>query len=890
VLQGYLAALAMVVQAQSAGLEALGAAARAAAADPAAAADVYAGAALRACAADAVIVRSLEDQQLVAHAVAAVSPAVAAHLAGSREPVSQLDDPEAPSAGQLAHAATLRIPVESSGELVGALEIVRSAPPFDDEERLLAQMAADGLALAFRARRADEAAGSRADVALVLAGEALAAGVEEERAPQQVVRLAAEASGAGAALLWQGANEPSLAGSFGESPIAEAAALSAARVALEARDFLTTERIGGAVLVSVRLAEPSPGVLQLIFSDDPPDDALAGVATFALRAAHALRTGSRARDAALELDRTRALLGILGQATATLSLSHTLATTIEQTAELLGIDRVAVYLREEGRLLAAAGRALVGPHEVVAEALLGQLLGAYRSRGIAVADLARDPVFAAVRVPAEEAGIATAVALSLLGGSGDVIGLLALYPGAEQDVSEHEQALLSALAAQLGIAVQNARLHEQAKQLGADLEAALTSERDAARRIRALYEVSQSFAQSMSLSAVLESLAASMVELLEVDAAVIRMPDERRELLRCVAIHVDDARLDPAARAILMRPQSFDALPLQRLFRTRRPLVLKPGVAADLGGSHALLVPFLEKGSTAAVLPIATPGEVVATLTLVSFDPGRPLGYETLQTALSISAQAALAIDNGRLYQQQKEFADTMQRSLLPRSHPRLPGLEIGDVYESSAHVDVGGDVYDFMQLGDSTLAVVLGDVTGHGIEATADMAMAKFVFRSLAREHPDPGDFLAAANDVVVTEVEAGKFITMTYVTVDAANGDVVAASGGHPAPLLVAPDGTVEPIDVGGLALGVEPGQEYDEVQARIEPGGAVVLVTDGVLEARHDGELYGSERLAAVLREGHEQPAEKIAESVVRDCRAFAGGELPDDCAVVVIKRSA
>src|SRR5436190_13221081 len=225
----------MVVQAQLAGLEALAAAARAAAADPAAAGDAYAAAALQACSADAVTVRTLEGDQLVAHAVAAVSPAVAAHLAGSREPVARLDDPEAPPSGQFAHAATLRVPIASAGELLGALEIVRSTPPFDDEERLLAQAVADGLALAFRARAAAAAAGSHADAALVLAGEALAAGVDEERASLQVARLAADAAGAAAAFLWQGREEPALAGSFGDSPVAEAAALSAARVALHAR-------------------------------------------------------------------------------------------------------------------------------------------------------------------------------------------------------------------------------------------------------------------------------------------------------------------------------------------------------------------------------------------------------------------------------------------------------------------------------------------------------------------------------------------------------------------------------------------------------------------------------------------------------------------------------
>src|SRR5437763_7064780 len=134
-----------------------------------------------------------------------------------------------------------------------------------------------------------------------------------------------------------------------------------------------------------------------------------------------------------------------------------------------------------------------------------------------------------------------------------------------------------------------------------------------------------------------------------------------------------------------------------------------------------------------------------------------------------------------------------MQRSLLPSGHPDVVGLEVGEVYEPSSRVDVGGDVYDFVELPDGRLAVVLGDVTGHGVEATADMAMAKFVFRSLAREHSEPADFLACANDVVVDEIAAGKFITMTYVTVDGGTGAVACASAGHPAPRVVLPDGTV-------------------------------------------------------------------------------------------------
>jgi serine phosphatase RsbU (regulator of sigma subunit) len=388
---------------------------------------------------------------------------------------------------------------------------------------------------------------------------------------------------------------------------------------------------------------------------------------------------------------------------------------------------------------------------------------------------------------------------------------------------------------------------------------------------------------------VLDSLATSSVELLGVDAAAIRMPDPRREQLTTVAMHVADTRLEAAARTILGGPQPFAAATLQRLFRAGRPIAIDQTVARELGGSYALLVPFLEKGSTAALVPIPTPAEVVATLTIVSFDPGRPIGSDEIETANSIAAQAALAIDNGRLYQQQKDFADTIQRALLPRTHPELQGLEIGEVYESSARVDVGGDVYDFLELGEGRLAVVLGDVTGHGIDATADMAMAKFVFRSLAREHPEPGAFLAAANEVVVGEIAPGKFITMAYLTIDSRDGSIVAASAGHPAPLVVSADGEVRALAVGGLALGIEVAQEYGVDRAVLAPGSSVVVFTDGVVEARKDSELYGPQRLARAVAEHRRLSPRELARAIVDDCRAFAGGELSDDCAVVVIRRT-
>jgi serine phosphatase RsbU (regulator of sigma subunit) len=351
---------------------------------------------------------------------------------------------------------------------------------------------------------------------------------------------------------------------------------------------------------------------------------------------------------------------------------------------------------------------------------------------------------------------------------------------------------------------------------------------------------------------------------------------------------VSSPQLQNAIEAVFSAPERVVPSATRRRLAEGRPVRLDATTAAELGPAHQLLIPFLDRGSTAAVVPIATPSEVLATLTLLSLDPERPIADDTLDTAVSVAAQAALAVDNARLYLQQKAFTDAMQRSLLPRTRPQLAGLEIGAVYESSALLGVGGDVYDYLEIDKDRLAIVLGDVTGHGIDAAADMAMAKFVFRSLVRLYPEPGAFLAAANDVVVEEVGAGKFITMLCLTVDLAREEVACASGGHPLPRLVHPDGRVESVGVSGLVLGIDPAQPYEELRRPFEPGAVVVLYTDGLVEARRSGELFGEERLEAALVAYRDLPAQALAEAVLEDCRRFAGGELRDDCAIVVARR--
>jgi serine phosphatase RsbU (regulator of sigma subunit) len=850
--------------------------------------------------ADVVVVRLTDDRGgLVAHAVHAVSESVRAELessrieldtlAGESPAADELPQPLKLAAERLSAVGVLQLPVRENGNVVGSVELMRRRSAFDERQLELARAIADEVALARRAYNLEGAARLAPDP-LELAGDALAAAADETQAAEQVAVLAAEATGALAALLWRYEGDADeLAASAGpRAAESEAKASACARRARTSREPVTVERLsGGGAVATLQLGEPPLGALQLVLAEEPEpgDPMLSRLATFAVRAAHMLRVAEQRRFLADELERSRALLTIVGQAISELSLAHTLDTAVDRVCELLSSDRLAVYLLEDGHLETAAERGLTGPHVRIGERLLELALGPGRGRGLVLVPDASEARLGPVRGAVEELGIEAVLAVPLRAGD-ELIGLLAAYLERGRTLTGNEESLLLALAAQLAVAVQNATLHEKVERESGEAKRARDEAVAVSRRLQALYDISRSFTESLSVSRTLQAIVDAVVEALDVDAAVLRTPHERGDSLVPAAVRVRDARLSEPIGQMLSLSQPIS--PLRPNVQRAEPVLLDAASARKLGTAHEPLIPFLEKGSTAAVIPLESPQEeVLGTLTLLSLDADNPISHRTLQAALSIAGPAALALDNARLHQERQEFTEAMQRSLLPQTKPELPGLDVGHVYAPATRVEVGGDVYDFLELADGRLAVVLGDVSGHGIDAAADMAMAKFVFRSLIRDHPEPADLLAAANEVVIGEVGAGRFITMLYLTIDPSNGEINCACAGHPPPRLVSPDGTIAQFVVSGLALGVESGQTYVPAVLRLEPGSAAVLYTDGLLEARRSGELYGERRLDRALTRHAGLAASELARTLVEDCHAFAG-ELRDDLAVVVLRR--
>ena len=297
----------------------------------------------------------------------------------------------------------------------------------------------------------------------------------------------------------------------------------------------------------------------------------------------------------------------------------------------------------------------------------------------------------------------------------------------------------------------------------------------------------------------------------------------------------------------------------------------------------------LEPRSAIAV-PLRARGRVLGALAVGMGPSGRRYDERAVALARQLSRRGGMALDNARLYEEQQRIAGTLQRSLLPPGLPEISGLEVAARYSPMGDGrEVGGDFYDLFEAGDAWAAVI-GDVCGKGAEAAALTSLARHGVRTLGRDDPPPAEALSELNEVIVRErgLEP-RFSTVAYARLEAAGGVVTAtvASAGHPLPLVVRAHGLVEPLGRPGTLIGPFPSIRVSEESARLSAGDALVLFTDGVTEARREGEVFGDERLRRLLVGLAGRSADQIAGGIEEAVVAHHGGPLADDLAVLVVR---
>lgn len=256
-----------------------------------------------------------------------------------------------------------------------------------------------------------------------------------------------------------------------------------------------------------------------------------------------------------------------------------------------------------------------------------------------------------------------------------------------------------------------------------------------------------------------------------------------------------------------------------------------------------------------------------------------------------ITERAELDRVRDELYRREHRIAQMLQQALVPPAIGYAPsGCSIAVRYEpGSSEAEIGGDFYDVFEVSEGKVAVVIGDVAGKGLPAAIRVAAARYGIRSYAYLDLSPGAVMAFVNRALCGEGldEATGMLTAFFGVVDVSQRTIVYANGGHEPPLLQSRDGSVSELRCDGIALGVTTDIPFREVTCRLQPGDRILMLTDGVTEARSGGEMFGEEGVMRFLSACKGLSCDEIASGLMESAKAYAGGRLQDDAAVLVLE---
>ena len=288
------------------------------------------------------------------------------------------------------------------------------------------------------------------------------------------------------------------------------------------------------------------------------------------------------------------------------------------------------------------------------------------------------------------------------------------------------------------------------------------------------------------------------------------------------------------------------------------------------------------------IVPLVARGRVLGTISLsILNSSGRPpLDRDDIGFGMEVATHAAMALDNARLYEQQRDIAAILQQALLPRSLPEVAGAEVAVRHRPGrAGTEVGGDFYDLFEAGDRWVAVV-GDVCGKGPEAAALTALVRHTLRATARLGPE--EAVLRVHEAIQASGEN------TYCTLACAelrrSGDGMVArvtTAGHPEPRVVRPEGDILRLDVTGPLVGVLSDPVFEAQEVHLPAGSTFFMCSDGIPEARRNGEIFGDGRLERLLAKLGPLDPEEMLRRLEDEVVDFVAGRPRDDLALFALR---
>ncbi|HRZ87121.1 MAG TPA: SpoIIE family protein phosphatase [bacterium] len=297
-----------------------------------------------------------------------------------------------------------------------------------------------------------------------------------------------------------------------------------------------------------------------------------------------------------------------------------------------------------------------------------------------------------------------------------------------------------------------------------------------------------------------------------------------------------------------------------------------------------------------ACVPMRVKKKVIGILEIINPVGKKEFDESDMQLLSAFADSASVAVENARMVEslmkqqrveQELSIAKQIQANFLPKRFPRVKGA--GAFGRNVTALQIGGDFYDFVRLGDSLLAVLIGDVSGKGVPAALYMVKIVTDFRSILADVQDPARLIGALNERLCRQSTMGMFATIIYGIFDTKAGTLTYVSAGHPAPIVIGADGRARSEDgVRNPPVGVVPRCDFRQTDMRITPGERFLFYTDGVVEARNTaGEEYGTGRLMSVC-EKHQGPPKNMASAVLGDIMKFSRN-VPqhDDITLVAVR---
>lgn len=414
----------------------------------------------------------------------------------------------------------------------------------------------------------------------------------------------------------------------------------------------------------------------------------------------------------------------------------------------------------------------------------------------------------------------------------------------------------------------------------------LKSAGNAEVRLAALIEITQSLGRALSLDEVLPQVLNSLFKIfIQADRGFI-------------VLKTDSGALVPRWTKV-RRPDAEDTIRISRtiihkVMDTKEAILSADASSDSQFAASQSIADFRIRSMMCAPL-IDSDGKAFGALQIDTLDQRSRFQQEDLELLASIAAQSSISIDNAQLHDQalrrrelerELELAKEVQKGFLPIKPPAIPDYSFFHYYQPASHV--GGDYFDYVQLPNGQLAIIVADVVGHGVAAALMMAKLSAEARYCLVSNPRPAEAVTHLNQRI-SGLTSDRFITMIMVVLNPATNEVIIVNAGHMAPIVRRANGQLEEPghDAAGLPLGVVDDFEYEQATAQIEPGDLLAMYTDGINESSDPaGEMYGIDQIRRRIA-GTLNTPELVGNDIVQDVRRFLAGRPQDDdmCLVCV-----